>query len=393
MTVPAVVIDSTGIHAPAYEDDLAGLTAEYQGIYGSDAVLTPDSQDGELLGIFSQAIFDCQQGAVAAYFSFAPPTAQGAGLSQVVKINGIRRDIPTPSTVTITIVGVNGSVITNGQVGDALNLGTIWDLPTTVTIPPSGTIDVVATCDEVGATTAAPGSLTKILTPTSGWQSCTNAGSASVGAPAQSDALLRQKQAASTALPAQTVLEGISAAVGDVVGVSRVQAYQNDNGATDANGIPGHSIAIVVAGTGDATAIATAIALKKPPGSGTYGDQSVVIFDSKGVPNTISFFRVTNVEITVAITVQKLIGYVATTTSAIAQAVADFVAGLDIGEDSYLNRLFGPASLQGTAAAGTYVITSLTQSRSPAPPLGQNLVLAFNEAAACSLSDVTVTPV
>ena len=65
--------------------------------YGSDAVLTPDSQDGQLLAVFAQAIYDNGQALIAIYNSFSPATAQGAGLSSLVKINGLARDVaPAP---------------------------------------------------------------------------------------------------------------------------------------------------------------------------------------------------------------------------------------------------------------------------------------------------------
>ena len=45
-------------------------------------------------------------------------------------------------------------------------------------------------------------------------------------------------------------------------GVTGFAGYQNDTGTTDGNGIPGHTIAIVVGG-GDPLAICTAISERK----------------------------------------------------------------------------------------------------------------------------------
>ena len=84
-------LDETGLHIPEYADILADLQAEYRGIYGPDVYLEPDSQDGALLAVFALRLLDCYQVAASVYRSFAPSTAQGAGLDAVVKVNGIRR--------------------------------------------------------------------------------------------------------------------------------------------------------------------------------------------------------------------------------------------------------------------------------------------------------------
>ncbi len=131
-------ITAAGITSPDYSDILAELQDGYYSIYGSDAVLTSDSQDGQLLAIFAQAIYDAGQSVIAAYNSFSPANAQGAGLSSIVKINGISRKVPSNSQCVVTVIGQAGAQITNGVVGDNLNLGTQWALPALVTIPPRG---------------------------------------------------------------------------------------------------------------------------------------------------------------------------------------------------------------------------------------------------------------
>lgn len=403
MATLAPQITATGISSPDYSDILAELQNGYYSIYGSDAVLTPDSQDGQLLAIFAQAIYDCGQSVIAAYNSFSPATAQGIGLSSVVKINGLARKASSASQCVVTLVGQAGTQISNGIVGDNLNLGTQWALPATVIIPPGGAIDVTATCTQPGATTAAPGSLTQILTPTAGWQSVTNAGSATPGQPIEDDAELRQRQSQSTSLNAETVLEAITAAVANITGVGRLKPYENDTDVADANGLPPHSIAIVAEG-GDATQICAAIAQKKSPGCQAYGTTSQVVVDSNGVPNTIGFFELTEVAVTVEITIKALAGYVSTTGAQIVAAVVEYLSNLGIGIESYLSRLYSPANLNGDSAmaatgltqqqldalSATFNVTSIQQSRSGSPS-AQDVSIAFNEAATATTQIVSVT--
>lgn len=390
MPTLAAQISSTGIIAPGYADILQELRIQFWGIYGSDAKLDEDSQDGQWLGVLAKIIDDTNQLAIAAYNAFSPATAQGAGLSSVVKINGLARRIATNSQVIVTIGGEAGRTIENGLVGDNQALGTRWALPALVTIPVEGTIDVTATCTELGSTVAAPGTITEILTPTLGWQTVTNPQAATPGEPIEADAGLRQRQAVSTALPALTVLESIYGSLAALGGVSRLTVYENDTDIVDAEGVPPHSISAVVEG-GDVAEIAATIAAKKSPGTGTYGTTTRVVIDQNGVPNTIHFFALSEVPMTIQIDITALPGYLSTTGVLLRQAVVDYLNTLVIGEDSYLARLYTPANLTSTGLGATFVVTAIRQGRNAVPPAAVNVAIAFNEATISELDDVTLT--
>ena len=389
----AVQITDAGISGPSYADILAQLRITYWGIYGSDAVLDDDSQDGQWIGAgIAQPIYDVDQAVIAAYNSFSPDKAVGAQLSSLVKINGIRRLVPTNSESPVTVSGTVGTQIINGVIGDNAGLGTVWSLPALVTIGDTGSTDVTATCQSEGDIVAGHGTLTVILTPTRGWQSVTNGvNDTTPGQPVESDAALRARQTKSVALPSQAILDGIEASVAAVNGVQRLTVYENDSDVTDGNGIPSHSISVVVSG-GDIAEVANAIALKKPPGTGTYGTTSQLIFDSRGVPRTIKFYELDVVPLRVQINIHPIpgTGYVSTTGDALKQAVVDFVNSLDIGEDSYLARLYTPANSGATGLGATYVVTAITQARDANPLAAADVAIAFNEGATLDLSDVAL---
>lgn len=381
-------IGAAGISIPSYNDVYQSLIASFQSIYGSDAILTADSQDGQLLAIMAKAINDSNNVAVAVYNAFSPATAQGANLSSVVKINGIARAVASSSTVDVTIVGIVGTVITNGVVQDTNQVK--WDLPQTVTIPSAGQITVTATCEQLGAVSASPGTVTTISTPTRGWQSVTNASAAAVGNPVEEDADLRVRQSASTALPSLTVLDGINGAVQAVTGVSRMAAYENDTNVTDTNGIPPHTISLVVEG-GDATAIANDIAAKKTPGGGTYGTTTVTVTDVYGIPHPINFFRPTPQAITVSVTMKALAGYSSVTGAAVQQAISDYVNSVPIGGGSAKTVEWDSciAAAKGVVGGNTFKITSLTLT-GPGGVGTPDVPLAFNQAATCTPASVTL---
>jgi uncharacterized phage protein gp47/JayE len=357
----ACTVGPNGITAPPYSDIYASLQATFGGIYGTDADIDPDSQDGQMLAIFASAQNDSNQATIAAYNNYSPATAQGAGLSSVVKINGLTRDVPTNSTAVIAIGGTVGSTITNGLVGDNVNLGTQWALPAAVDIPIGGTINVTATCTEQGAVAAAPGTLTVILNPQSGWQTATNASNASVGAPVEVDAALRIRQSQSTSLAANTPNLAIYGAILDVPGVTAAKVYENDTGVTNSLGIPRNSICAVVAG-GSVANITAAIASKKAPGAGTFGTTSNVIFDSQGVPSTINYDVLAISQIDVTVTLTPLVGFVSTTETVIQNAIVQYLNTLAIGANVQWGRLFVPAGLSGTAAVTSYIANNPTAS-------------------------------
>lgn len=388
MPLPVCTIDENGIFKPDYDDVLAYLAAEFRTIYGEDIYIDPDSQDGQMLAIFAAAIDDANAMAVQVYNAFSPSSARGVGLSSVVKINGIKRLVPSFSTSDLLITGQAGTTIVNGIAQDAS--GAQWLLPASVTIPVDGDITVTATAKDAGALLAAPNTITTIGTPTRGWQTVTNPAEAVAGQPVELDATLRRRQTVSTALPSRTVFDGTIGAVASISGVTRWKGYENDTGVTDANTLPPHSISLVVLG-GDATAIAQAIADKKGPGCATYGTTSVDITDEFGVTRAIKFYRPTTATIKVAVAVTAQVGFTTAIETSIKQAIVDWVNGLEIGEDVEFAEIYVPANLNGDLARRTYKITGLTIAKNAGAPGTADLAIAFNEAPTAALTDITIT--
>lgn len=383
-------VDATGPHRPDYPTALQYLQDAYRAIYGADVYLEPDSQDGQFLAIMSAMAIDCLSYANEVYNNMSPSSAVGAGLSRVVKINGIRRQSPTYSTVDLRIVGQVGTVITNGQAQDTLQQ--LWNLPASVTIPIAGEITVTATAAEVGAVAALANSVNRIATPTLGWQTVNNVLDATPGAPVESDAELRARQRFSTALPSLSVMDGIVGAVANVTGVQRYKGYENDTNSTNADGLVAHTIAIVAEG-GDSTDIANAIARHKTPGTGTQGTTAITTYDAKGVPNVIRFYRPTIVGIKAEVTIKALPGYTTGFAEQIKAAVAASINALDIGDDVLLTKLFVPANLPGTPAGATFNITALTIAKLAGSLAAADIVILFNEAASAAVANITVTVV
>lgn len=382
-------IGTNGITIPPYSDIYQSLQETFRNIYGTDAYIPPDSQDGQMLAVFAQAIHDSNRACVEAYNSFSPAKAGGAALSSNVKINGIARQAPSRSTVVLNVVGVVGTLIEDGVVEDSL--GRRWNLPGTVLIPLAGTIAVTATCQIDGAISAGPNTVTIISTPTLGWQTVTNPASAAIGNPVEQDAQLRIRQALAVQKNALTVLNAIQSAILNLDGVQKCRVYENDTDTTDANGLPEHSIAAVVYG-GVAAEIADTIKAKKTPGAYTYGTTTVPITDPLGNITNIRFFIVTLVNVKVEVQIKARAGYATSTADEIKAEVAAYINTLDIGQRVDQGRLYLPAQLYGQGPEFlTYEVNGILLAASPGTPTSADLDMDFNELARCVVADIVVT--
>jgi hypothetical protein len=350
----SATVDENGISAPSYAEILQSLQESYRTIFGADVYLEADSQDGQLLAIFAKALSDTNDAAIACYNAYSPSTAVGAGLSSVVKINGIQRKLPSQSSAIVRVVGIAGTRIVNGEAKDSVN-NFLWSLPPEVVVPSTGEIQVTAVCQTPGAIRADIGTINTINNPQLGWQIVNNnLNDAVPGLPVEDDAQLRRRQQVSVSIPSLSVLDGIVGGVWSVVDVTRVKGYENPEDIpmpVDLVGtlLPSHSIAIVVQG-GQVDDICQMIALKKTPGSETTGDITEMVLDQYGIPNTIWYWQLINVMLTVQVTIKPLTAFTSTTNDYIRQAVVQFVNSFDVGEPSYHNRLFAPANLSGDAA-------------------------------------------
>lgn len=381
----APTIDATGISAPSFDDCFLSLCASFRSIYGQDVVLTSDTQDGQWLGTLAQAVSDCNSAAVAIFNSFAPSYARGAPLASLVKINGLTKVAATYSTCDVLIVGTAGAPITNGVIQD--KSGYLWSLPASVTIPPSASVTVTATCQTAGAISATVDAA-QIATPTQGWLTATIVDT-SIGVADETDSTLRQRQSSSTAISAKSPMETIASAVGNLPGVSRVTYDENTTSSTNANGTPAHGFALVVEG-GDATEIAQTIADTKGEGSGTFGSVSVLVTDAFGIPATISFSRPTYERSIVAVSVKPLPGWTIEIGNTVVAAIAAYINTLPMGENIYLTQVIAMA-IQNSGGIGTFNLTSLTMCIYGGTLAAADTPIAYNQAATCVVGDVSLS--
>jgi uncharacterized phage protein gp47/JayE len=385
---PVFSVTETGISAPSYEEIYEYLKGRMRAIFGDDINLDADTQDGQMVGIVAAAISDVNAQAIAVYNAYNPTTAKGVALDSAVKVNGITRQAASHSQVDLRIVGQAGTHIVNGVALDEAE--NKWNLPADVVVPPAGEITVTAIAAEEGDIRAPAGTVNRIGTPTLGWQTVENILAAEPGAPVQTDLELRLQQSKSTALPSVSLWEGIIGSLLTTAGVRRVSGIKNDGDTPTSEGVPGHSIAMIVDG-GEVADIAKTIFLKKGEGVGTYGSTSYHYLDTYGFPNTIRFSRPTVVPAYCKLTISPAADYLSSAEDEIKARIVAYINSLDIGESVNIARVLASAVKTDAGVVDErFNVEAITLGRSATAQAAASLAIAWNEAVSCAPENVTV---
>lgn len=282
-------ISATGLTTATKAELVAFFTAAYQTIYGSDINLASDTPDGQMMNIFIQSILDLEDLLTQIYNMFDPDSAIGNVLDQRVAINGIQRQAGTFTTTNVTLVitqavnlyGLDQTAQPIFTVAD--NAGNEWQLQTTQLGVVAGTYVYGFQASVPGATLTVPNTITIPVTIVLGVQSINNPTTYStLGLNEETDAALKIRRQLSVSLASQGYLKGLLAALENINGVTSAFVYENNTNATDGDGIPGHSIWVIVAGSAPDADIANAIYTKRNAGCGMFGSTQYIITQVDG---------------------------------------------------------------------------------------------------------------
>jgi hypothetical protein len=207
----------------------------------------------------------------------------------------------------------------------------------------------------------------------------------------ESDASFRQ--AITNAGRARIDMQDLVRAVQGVSGVTYAQAFVNDGDAADANGVPGHSIAVAALGGADA-ALATTLRDYVVPGIGTFGNTRVdTTID--GFCRSIWIMRPTPVEIWLEVEVEvsnDRNGCPPPSSSALAVAIAQDLSGVGQpinGADVDEHMIRVPLAIRHPNVRIVSVTAGVEEGvLAPVP-----LTIAFDEIATFASERITVTVV
>lgn len=287
--------DENGLQVITQNELVDNLTQSFQDIYGADINVDSNSPDGQIINIFAQSLEDFYELLSQVNASFDPDQAVGTVLDQRCAINGIQRkggtytyvniDVTTDRSVTLDgldqVAPEQAYTVSDGE-------GNLFVLSATSSIS-TGVSTLVFRALNVGSVEVLPNTITTPVTVILGVTSVNNpSGALQQGVNEETDAELRERRKQSVSISNQGYTDGLLAALLNIEDVTSANVYQNRTSTTDADGIPGHSIWVVVLG-GTNEEIGQVMDNKVAGGVGMKGNTSVVVHQSDGT-NAIYYF-------------------------------------------------------------------------------------------------------
>lgn len=354
-------ITDSGFLAKPLEVILAEIEEAEKTVFGASLDVAAQSIFGQVNGIMAERFAELWQLAEAVYSAFYPDSAAGAQLDNVASLTGTARLPPTLSKVIAACCGTPTTVLVAGRVASVTTLGHRFASVAEATITavsawqaghayaigdrctngnkvfectddgtsagsggPSGSttvgasvtdntvtwlcigsgtgaVDVQFNAQAGGPKNANAGTLATIETPVAGWASVFNVEDQFyLGTNLESDASFRVRREQELRAIGNAASDAIRQAVLAVTGVYGCHVFENYTDTTDGDGLPPHSVEVVVQG-GDDTAVREAVFASVAAGVQTYGTTSGVFIDSQGVEHTVKFSRPTDMPIYVTI--------------------------------------------------------------------------------------------
>lgn len=291
----------------------------------------PETPQGQIID--SQVATVNQKDSEVLYLAqqFDPRTAEGRFQNALAEIYFIKRKPAINSYAMCTINGRAGTQIDAGALIESAIDRTQWSLDQNVTIPANETITAKFTCLTDGAISASSGTLTKIVTTVTGWDTVTNA-TAIVGSLEESQSAFEQRRKDSVSLNARSTVNAVYANVAQCDGVIAVYAVDNKKNISetiDNYTLTPHSIFVSVIG-GKNEDIAKAIYNNLSAGCDYNGNTSVDITNEySGAVETVKFYRPDVFNIFVKVQIQNSASLQNDYENIVKQAVYNNFYGLD----------------------------------------------------------------
>jgi uncharacterized phage protein gp47/JayE len=300
--------------------------------FGTGFDTSPESADGQVIGVISNLLATMWQQAEAAYNAYSPSSSFGVGLDKLCELNGVTRISNQPTTVAITFNGSNGTLIPKGYIiktSDDLEFATIADavIPEVVT----------AECTTPGAIYIAANEVNTITDVIAGLSSATNLEPGITGIISEEDPALRARRESLVVNAGTSSIDAIYAAVIRLrlPYIAIIENYEN----VPVNGIPAHSFLTIVEG-GTPEEISKAIYDNKPIGCQAFGDIVTQVYDTRGYPHPIGISRPVPIDIDIAVVIKKLQGASLDSESLAQNALVEYINNLQISDDVVWSKLF-----------------------------------------------------
>lgn len=370
---------NTGLEIERLDAIITRLSQSMRDIYGPDINIDPDTPDGQLIGIFSQALADINEIIAGVYAMSDPTKAVGVWLDIQLKYVGLTRNRQQYSYLnSVNIATTVGTIIPAGYIVVDAN-GIEWQTVNSATATGSSLSMQFRSSNYGGFPLPASQDLTP-RTIVLGVQSVTTTTPAVLGRLQESDESALMRFLRSYSINNLDDREGIEASLLSIDDVRDAKVYENFTGVVDARGVEPHSINAIVIGGSDED-IATRIIRKKSLGCGLQGAQSYTLF-YEGSDRVIRFDRSEQVDISVKITVVRRSSAIDVNQDAIKNTIAANL--FPIAENVIAGALYCGTN------SDTYRVKSITLSTSSLTDQLE-IPIGLRQHGSISASDVEVT--
>ena len=295
-------LTSGGFVPKTIDDILDELREDFATRFGTNFDTDERSPDGIKLAAYAEREAAVWALAQTIYDAFDPANAEDDQLDGVCRITGTIREGADYSTMTVRCYGTAGTVLPVGRVVSVSDTGVRFVSLAEAEIEAVTSddfVDVVFQAEETGALPCASGAVT-IETPVAGWDSAVNLADAELGQDRENDTDLRVRRETEMRTAANAALEAIRTRVLTLVDqVDACVVFENTTDATDGDGLPPHSVEVVVLlGSGaDDEDVRAAVFAAVGGGIKAYGSNEGTVEDSAGVDQPVAFSEAEEIDI------------------------------------------------------------------------------------------------
>ena len=374
-------LTETGIQIDRLNHIVERLENGFRQIYGQNIDLSPNTPDGQLIGILAQMRMDNEELAENIYRQIDPDVATGAWLEQRVAYAGLMRRNASYSYLR--------SVILTGEPNTPLYAGITvsdphkvrWILVANVQLDSNGSARADFRSEQLGAFNLAQNTSLTIETITLGLHSATTFENAEIGVEEETDAQLRSRFWISRTKNATNSAEAIAAKIRALADVKQVRILENNSGQRDKAGVEPHSLNIIVDG-GESSQIAEVIYHNKGAGVGLQGTTEVAL-QRENERRIIRFDRAQSVDIQVAMRCVRYEDFTEIDKDEIKRLLP--AQAFEIGQAVSLSRLYSPIN-----QVGGFWVKELHIARKGQALQAENVVLQPRELARILSADIQI---
>lgn len=371
----------TGIQIERLNDIITRFEDGFRQIYGQNIDLSPDTPDGQMVGLLSQIKMDIEELAENVYRQLDPDVATGAWLEQRAAYAGLMRRAASYSYLR--------SVILTGEPLTQLYAGIVvsdphkvrWVLNANVQLDSNGSARADFRSEELGAFNLAKNTNLTIETVTLGLNAVTTLENAEIGTEEETDQQLRERFFISRTKNAQNSADAIQSKIAALPDVKQVKVLENNTKQRDKSGVEPHSLNIIVDGGAD-NQIAQVIYENKGAGVGLQGGTETTL-TINNERRTLRFDRVVPVDVQVSMRCVRYEDFTEVDKDEIKRLLS--IQKFEIGQNLSLSRLYSPIN-----QVGGFWVKELKIGRKGQALKAENVTVQPRELARILASDITI---